>query len=312
MHKKAAFIFPGQGAQYVGMAKDFYVQFSTAKQVFEEANDLLKMQLGKLMFEGPEQELTLTKNSQIAIYVASIAILKVLHGELPQLSPDVCAGLSLGEYTALTAAGVISFAEGVQLVRTRGELMHLASQRNPGTMAAILGMEEEEIRRNLSSAGLSNAVWIANLNCPGQIVISGTKAGITKAMDLLKEKGAKRALALDVSGAFHSGLMQEAEEGLGYAIGQAKFCESPIDVIMNVTGTSADHPEEMQRNLLQQLTSPVRWEQSIRAMIDLGVESFYEIGPGKTLQGMNRKMGVGSNTLSIEKTQDLEKLMVGK
>ncbi|GAB4191414.1 MAG: ACP S-malonyltransferase [Simkaniaceae bacterium] len=310
MYKKTAFIFPGQGAQYVGMGKDFSVQFPLARQTFEEADELLGLSLSRLIFDGPEDELTLTKNSQIAIYVTSIAVLRVLKKEYAELSPDICAGLSLGEYTALTAAGFLPFSEGVKLVRQRGELMHRASASHPGTMAAILGMEEKPLQEILEKENLSKEVWIANLNCPGQIVISGTKSGVGKAMTLLKDNGAKRAIELDVSGAFHSGLMQEAELGLQQTIAQTSFTESSIPIAMNVTGTFSCSIEEIRKNLLKQLTSPVRWQKSVETMKEMGIEAFYEIGPGKTLQGMNRKIGLGSSTTSLEKAQDFEKLMV--
>jgi [acyl-carrier-protein] S-malonyltransferase len=310
MDKKSAFIFPGQGAQYVAMGKDFYENYAVAKQTFELADELLGFPMTRIIFEGPREELTLTKNSQSAIYVTSVAILRVLKQEFPELSPAICAGLSLGEYTALTAAGILPFEEGLQLVRMRGELMHQASISHPGTMVAVLGLEEKNVADTIKQAGLLEEVWIANLNCPRQVVISGSDSGIQQSMPALKSAGARRILPLNVAGAFHSGLMLDAEEGLAASISRTKFVESDIQIAMNVSGCLTSSLNEIKQNLLQQLTSPVRWQKSIEVMVSAGIETFYEIGPGKILQGMNKKIGLQKTTVSLENAEDFEKLMI--
>ncbi|QVL57188.1 MAG: ACP S-malonyltransferase [Simkaniaceae bacterium] len=307
MDKKVAFIFPGQGAQYVGMGKDFYEAFSIVQETFEEANDQLGFNLSKLVFEGPTDELTLTKNSQIAIYVMSVALWRALKQELPEIEPSVVAGLSLGEYTALTASGRLSFKEGIDLVRARGEYMYEAGIKSPGTMAVALGMKPEEVSAVVDPI---EGVWVANLNCPGQVVISGTIQGIEKAGALLKEKGAKRVLPLDVSGAFHSGLMEEAKERLKAKIDEVTLNKSAIDLVMNVPGNFVSEGD-ISGNMINQVVAPVYWEKGVRQMEEKGVELFIEIGPGKTLSGMNRKIGVQGKTLTIEKIEDLEALSQG-
>lgn len=304
MDKKTAFIFPGQGAQYVGMGKDFYETFSIARETFQESDERLGFSLSKLIFEGPKEGLTLTKNSQIAIYVMSIALWRVLSEQMPELTPIATAGLSLGEYTALTASGRLSFQEGIDLVRARGLYMHEAGKNHPGTMAVCLGMSPEEVSKILSPI---DGVWVANLNCPGQVVISGTKEGVGLASSALKEKGAKRVLPLDVSGAFHSGLMNDAKEKLQEKIDEVTLTPSAIDLVMNVPGGFVKE-EEIRNNLIEQVTSPVFWEKGIRQMELKGIVSFIEIGCGKTLSGMNRKIGIQGETLSLEKMEDLEKL----
>jgi [acyl-carrier-protein] S-malonyltransferase len=305
MSKRVAFLFPGQGAQYVGMAKDFFDRFSVARQVFEEAEDSLRMPVTRLIFEGPADELTLTKNSQVAIYIASIAVLRTVEHQFPDLHPYCCAGLSLGEYTALTAAGKIRFADCLDLVRRRGEAMHRACEEVKGTMQVVLSLSEEAVAEGIQ--GIDN-VWIANLNCPGQVVIAGTIDGIAKAAEVLKQKGAKRILPLDVSGAFHSGLMRSAQEALREKIIAAPFKDSDIGIVMNVPGMLVSSSEEIKKFLIDQVASPVRWEKGIRAMIEEKVDLFIEMGPGKSLSGMNKRIGVEQPTLSIETVSDLESI----
>ncbi len=295
---KKAFIFPGQGAQYPGMGKDFYEAFSIARETFEEADDILGMGLKKCIFEGPASDLTLTKNSQPAIYIVSMAILRTLLSQFPDLKPSICAGLSLGEYTALTAAGKISFKEALLLVKARAEYMHEACISHPGTMQVVLGMEETQIEKIITG----NA-WVANLNCPGQVVIAGTLLGIEKAAADLKAAGAKRVLPLDVSGAFHSPLMQDAQDRLTPIIEQTQILDTPIEIVMNVPGDFVKMPADIRKCMIAQVTSCVRWEKGIRSM---GVDTFFEIGCGKTLSGMNKRIGVLGSTTSIEKVADLE------
>ncbi len=306
--RKFAFLFPGQGAQYPGMSKDFYEQFPLARETFEEADHFLNRSFSTLIFEGPAEALTLTKNSQIAIYICSTAILRVVQSQFPELKPAVCAGLSLGEYTALTAAGKIAFADCLDLVRTRGEAMHAACEETKGTMQVVLGMTEEAVETVLRELNPPHPVWVANLNCPGQVVIAGSLDAIAFAAETLKQKGAKRVLPLEVSGAFHSGLMDSAQRKLAAKIGTVPFRESAIDIVMNVPGDFIASPEQMREALIDQVVSPVRWEKGIRKIMERKIDIYFEMGPGKTLGGMNKRIGVGEPTCSIEKVSDLEEI----
>ena len=306
MTKKYAFLFPGQGAQYPGMGKDFYDQFPIARQTFEEADNFLKTPFSKLIFEGPAAELTLTKNSQIAIYIVSVAILRVVQQQYPDLQPSVCAGLSLGEYTALTAAGKISFTDCLDLVRTRAEAMHKACEETAGTMQVVLGMTEEVVETILRELNLH--VWVANINCPGQVVIAGTLEACAIAAETLKQKGAKRVLPLDVSGAFHSALMLSAQKTLAAKIATVPFQTSAIEIVMNVPGDFVDKDPVMRHVLIDQVVRPVRWEKGIRKMMESQIDVYIEMGPGKTLSGMNKRIGVAEPIFSIEKVADLEQM----
>lgn len=301
-----AFLFPGQGAQYPGMGKDFYEAFRVARDLFDEADDLLSFKLTKIIFEGPEELLKETRYSQMAIFVTSAALLKTLQECVPDAAPTVCAGLSLGEYTALFASGRLGFAETLSLVKLRGDLMNLACEKTDGTMSAVLGLSAAEVEEIVRSLNPPHQVWVANFNCPGQTVISGTKEGVAAAADALKAKGAKRVLPLQVHGAFHSGLMQPAQEGLAPAVREASIQESSIAFVMNVPGAFVEGVEEIRENLIRQVTHSVRWEQSIQAMMARGISRYVEIGCGKTLAGLNKKIGV--STLSLDKVSDLEEL----
>ncbi|HEY5260315.1 MAG TPA: ACP S-malonyltransferase [Rhabdochlamydiaceae bacterium] len=303
MSKKIAFLFPGQGAQYVGMAKDFYENYAVARATFEEADELLKTSFSKIIFEGPADVLTLTKNSQLAIYIVSVAIWRTVAQEFPDLKPAFCAGLSLGEYTALTAAKKISFQEGLLLVQARAAFMNEACEKTQGTMQVVLGLEPEAVSKALASL---EEVWIANLNCPGQVVIAGTPRGIASAQEPLKAAGAKRILPLDVSGAFHTALMKDVEHRLTPYIKAAPLQASGIEVITNVTGLPVATEEEIRSCLIKQVSSPVYWEKGIRHLVEQGVDLFLEMGCGKTLAGMNKRIGVTAPTISIEKLADLE------
>ncbi|MBM3201454.1 MAG: ACP S-malonyltransferase [Chlamydiae bacterium] len=302
--KQYVMIFPGQGAQYVGMAKDFYEQFDLAKQVFEEAADIVSFNVADLVFNSDAEELSLTKNSQLGIYVASMAILRVIEKDFGLNTPMVAAGLSLGEYSALTAANKIKFADCLTLVRARGLYMHEASLEEQGTMAAVLGLEEEAV----SSALKGLPVYVANLNCMGQVVISGKKEFFPAATEQLKQAGAKRVIPLDVSGAFHTDLMDSAKIRLEPKILQTPFYSSSVDVFMNVSAKKAETEEEIKKNLIAQVVSPVRWQASIKEIEKLSPSLYLEIGPGTTLAGMNRKNQVVSATVSIGKVEDLKLL----
>lgn len=308
MKKKVAFLFPGQGAQYVGMGKDFASSFAIAKETFEEADEHLQMHLSKIIFEGPEEVLVQTKHSQAAIFVNSIAIYRVLLEQMSELCPFVCAGLSLGEYSALHASNKLSFKETLSLVQKRALLMNEACEKVPGTMAAVLGLKAHQVDLAIKDI---DGVWVANYNCPGQVVISGTRQGIEKGSCALKESGAKRVLPLNVSGSFHSPLMQGAKEALAPFILEALMHQTLTKLVMNVPGDFVEKISEIRKNLISQVTQSVRWEQGILAMDGKGVDLYLEIGCGKALSGMNRKMGITGATLSLEKVNDLEMIAKG-
>lgn len=303
--KKIAFIFPGQGAQYTAMGKDFFEKYFVAKEVFEEADDLLHFPLAKLIFSGPLEDLTLTRNAQLAIFVVSIALLKVLQKELPDLTPFAAAGLSLGEYTALTAAEKLSFQDALLLVQKRAEFMHEACEKRKGAMAAVLGLDAEMVETLLAPLA-EDLVWPANFNSPGQTVISGTEKGVEKALLLLKEKGAKKIIPLKVHGAFHSGLMEEAKIKLTPYIEKVEIKPSDVKVALNVTGDLVEKDVQIRQNLILQVTNPVRWQKCIETLDRNGIDFFIEIGPGKTLSAMNKKIAPKGRTLSLEKTEDLQ------
>ncbi|MBM3184374.1 MAG: ACP S-malonyltransferase, partial [Chlamydiae bacterium] len=246
-NKKIAFVFPGQGAQYPGMGKEFAASFSIAKETFEEADEILRENLSRIVFEGPQEFLTKTLYSQLGIFVTSAAIFRVFQEQMPEMTPAISSGLSLGEYTALFASGRLSFQETLLLVKERARLMNEACEKTVGTMAAVLGFPSEEIEKAIQ--GISG-VWVANYNCPGQVVISGTKIGVEKASLLLKEKGAKRVIPLEVHGAFHSPLMESAEKGLFAFVKIAPIQESKIQFVMNVTGDFVHSIEEIRKNLV--------------------------------------------------------------
>jgi [acyl-carrier-protein] S-malonyltransferase len=303
---KIAFLFPGQGAQYPGMGKDFFENFALARETFEEADDGLGRKLSTIILNGPTDILTETKNSQTGIYVTSIAILRVLSHLYPNLHPAICAGLSLGEYTALTATGMMSFSDGLPLVQYRGQYMNEACEAFPGTMAVVLGLNAEQVEQLVKDINLPNDVWAANFNCPGQVVISGTHKGIEAAAAKAKSVGAKRVLPLQVHGAFHSGLMKQAEDKLEDHVMRTLINPSAIELVMNVPGDFVKETDRIKRNLLKQVTSPVRWEQGVRRMIDTNVDLFIEIGCGKTLSGFNKRISESVPTISIEKISDLD------
>lgn len=299
--QKVAFLFPGQGAQYPGMGKDFYDNFPVARETFDEADEFLKVKFSELIFEGPEKELTLTKNSQMAIYITSVAILRTLLREFPHLHPAVCAGLSLGEYTALFASGRIGFTEGLSLVQARGRYMNEACEKIEGTMRVVLGMDEDVV-----AGFLPKNIWIANVNCPGQVVIAGLNSAMPQAEEALKTGGAKRVLPLDVSGAFHTPLMAFAQEKLRPYLMEAPLLESKTDFVMNVPGAYVSEHAQIRTYLIEQVVSPTRWKAGVDAMIKEGVEIYIEIGPGRALVGMNKKIGVPGISLNIEKVTDLD------
>lgn len=285
---KRAYVFPGQGAQFVGMGKDLYETSPQAKEMFERANEILGFRITDLMFEGTDEDLKQTKVTQPGIFLHSVILAKTL-GE--EFKPDMTAGHSLGEFSALVAAGALSFEDGLNLVYARALAMQKACEANPSTMAAILALPDEKVEEICAS--IDDVVVPANYNCPGQIVISGSMSGIEKACVLMKEAGAKRALPLKVGGAFHSPLMEPARVELSEAIEATNFTSPVCPVYQNVTTTGETDPETIKKNLIDQLTSPVKWTQSVQNMIADGATEFIELGPGSVLQGLVSKIDRG-------------------
>ena len=298
---KIAFIFPGQGAQACGMGKDFYEQTETGKRIFDKATQLMGFSMPQLCFEENDR-LDITEYTQAAMVTASIAMMRVL--EENGIKPDVAAGLSLGEYCALAAAGVMSDEDAIRTVRQRGILMQEAVPVGEGAMAAILALDAAVIEE---VTGAMEGVWIANYNCPGQIVISGEKAAVEEACEKLKAAGAKRAVMLNVSGPFHSGMLTAAGEKLGQVLSQVELHEPQIPYVANVTAQYVKSAGEVKELLTRQVSSSVRWQQSVEAMIGDGVDTFIEIGPGKTLAGFMRKISRDVKTLNVEKLEDIGK-----
>lgn len=305
MNKKIAYLFPGQGAQLPGMGKDFYDAYPIARRTFEEADALLSMAFSDLIFNGSPQQLKETINSQLSIFIVSVAIWRTFQEQFPFLMPAVTAGLSLGEYTALVAAKKLSFQNGLSLVKARAQYMQQACVARKGLMAAVLSLEASVVEEAIKELQKTHSIWVANLNCPLQVVIAGDPEGIEAATKLLKDKGARRIIPLEVSGAFHSGLMQEAQDQLEPHILSAPMQMSDIAIVMNVPGGFVSSLSEMRNNMILQVTHPVRWEQGICAMGQNNIELCIEMGPGKTLAGMNKKIVPSIPTISIEKVSDL-------
>ncbi len=300
---KIAFIFPGQGAQTIGMGQDFYQETETGRKIFDKASELLGFSMPELCFE-PNDRLNITEYTQPAMVTASIAMMRVFM-ERTGVTPAVSAGLSLGEYPAMAAAGVMSDEDAIRTVRQRGILMQQAVPAGLGAMSAVLAMDASKIEEVIAPI---EGVQIANYNCPGQIVISGKKEAVETAGERLKEAGAKRVIPLNVSGPFHSDMLKEAGEKLGKVLETVEIHTPVIPYVANVTADYVTQADMVRPLLIRQVSSSVRWEQSIRRMLADGVDTFIEIGPGKTLAGFMKKIDRNANALNIEKLEDIDKI----
>lgn len=301
---KTAFIFPGQGAQSVGMGKDFYEAHAASREIIDSADRALGFPLSKLMFEGPDGELKKTFNTQPALLTASIAALTALREK--GIEPDYVAGHSLGEYSALVAAGVLVFQDAVKIVRARGEFMEAVVPGGQGAMAAVLGADRsalEQLCRSVTEEG--HLVEMANINCPGQIVVSGTQEGVAAVGERVKEAGGKRAIPLEVSGPFHSSLMKEAAQKLAAKLEEAAFSEPAVPVVANVTARPAENADRIRELLVEQVYSPVLWEDTVAYLIAEGVDTFVEIGPGNVLTGLVKKMDKTVKLININTLESL-------
>ena len=302
---KKAFLFPGQGSQYIGMAKDLFEKSVEAKEMIKTADDALGVNLSYIMFNGPEEQLKQTEFTQPAIFLHSVILASLIR----TLEPEGAAGHSLGEYSALVSANAIQFYDAIKLVRARGKAMQQAGIDNPGTIAAIVGLESKNVEELCKEASAEGIVQCANFNSPGQIVISGSIDGVRKAMELCKANGAKLVKELVVSGAFHSPLMQSAKDTLLDALVFTPFYDAKFPVYANVTAKPVTKKDEIKNHLHNQVTSPVRWEETIVNMIADGFDEFYEIGPGKVLQGLVKRINPDVKLFGIDKYEDVEKYL---
>ncbi len=305
---KIAFLFPGQGSQSVGMGKELSDKFLVAKRTFEEADQALGFSISELCFEGPEEELRKTVNTQPAILAVSVAAFRVL--QHAGLHADITAGHSLGEYSALVAAGVLDFSDAVRLVNKRGRYMQEAVPLGQGAMAAIMGLDREKVVEICAQIQVvDGAVQAVNFNCPGQIVIAGTTEAVAKAAEALKNAGAKRAILLPVSAPFHSSLLQPAAEKLAFELGRVEFHEPTVPVVANVNGKISDSKAGIKELLVRQAANPVLWEDCVAAVVEFGATVCVEVGPGKVLTGFSKKIAPQVNTLNVEDLESLQKTL---
>jgi len=302
---KRAFLFPGQGSQYVEMAKDLFEKSVEAKEMIKTADDILGINLSYIMFNGPEEELKQTEYTQPSIFLHSVILASIIR----TVDAQAAAGHSLGEYSAYVAAGAIQFHEAIKLVRARGVAMQEAGNQNKGTMAAVIGLESEKVENLCAEASSSGVVQCANFNSPGQIVISGSLDGVRKAMELCKNAGAKMVKELVVSAAFHSPLMESAKEKLNVELKSTNFYEPKFPVYTNVTAKPVAGISEIKNKLYEQITAPVRWDKTIENMIDDGVDEFIEIGPGNVLQGLLKRINPDVKRYGMDKYEDVEKYL---
>ncbi len=302
---KTAFIFPGQGAQAIGMGRDVYESSDLARQMFDQADAVLGFKLSQVCFEGPESQLERTDISQPAIFVTSAVLTELFRqGAGRDVTANAVAGLSLGEYTALWAAGVISFADGVRLTRRRGELMQAAADAVPSTMVSLMGLEEEQLKNVCDQASAVGIISPANFNCPGQVVVSGTREACAKVGELAEAAGG-RAIELKVAGAFHSPLMAPAAEGLKAELAQTTLGEAKVPVLANVTADYHMAADSIRERLVEQLTCPTLWQKSMERLIGEGFDKFYEIGPGRVLKGLMRKIDRKAEVINVNSAADV-------
>jgi [acyl-carrier-protein] S-malonyltransferase len=299
-----AFIFPGQGSQYVGMGKDLCDRFRVARETFEEADDALGEKISSLCFEGPEEELKLTANTQPAIVTVSVSALRVLQSET-EVHPSLMAGHSLGEYTALVAAGAIEFADAVRAVRARGQFMQEAVPVGEGAVGALLGLDTTAVSEICEEAAQGEVLTPANFNCPGQIVISGHTGAVTRAIDVARERGVKRAVLLPVSAPFHSPLMKPAGERLKEVLGGIAVRDLHVPVVANVNAQPNTARDRIVKLLIQQVSAPVRWEESMRLMLSKAISRFVEVGPGKVLLGLMKRIDGAARLANVENAESL-------
>ena len=304
-----AFLFPGQGSQKVGMGKDLIEASASAKRRYEEANDIMGIDLAKLSFEGPEEILRRTEVTQPALFVASVALAELIMAK--GLTPSFSAGQSLGEYSALTTAGVFTFTQALALVKLRGDAMSRAGQERSGTMAAVIGLDADAVKCicDKASEGVEVAVP-ANFNSPGQIVISGNVDAVKNAMKLAEESGAIKAIELNVSGAFHSPLMDTAKMSMKKALDEISLSRARFPVVMNISAEAVSEPNEIKENLIRQLDNPVRWIETVETLRDLGATDFVEVGPGRVLQGLNHRIDSTLSTRGIERFDQIKELAI--
>lgn len=302
-----AFVFPGQGAQFVGMGKDFYDKFDIAKKYFDEADEALGYSIKKICFEGSEDDLKLTANTQPAILVVSVIAAELLKAE--GITPNIAGGHSLGEYSALVIAGSLKFSEAVVLVHKRGQFMQEAVPVGKGSMAAIIGLDDEIIVNSCNEASAVGEVQAVNFNCPAQTVIAGTVKGVNKAVEILKSAGAKKAVILPVSAPFHSTLMKPAAEKLSVELDKIEIKNAEFPVASNFTGKLENSADEIKSNLVSQADNPVKWIDCVKSMKNDGAEIFVECGPGKTLCGFNRRIDKQIKSLNVEDLESLNKTL---